>query len=120
MLPRVVNVILGIWLMAAPSLLGFEGTVAAINGRTAGPVIAACAIVAMAEVTRGVRWANCILGQWLLLAPLVLHYASWAATTSDVLTGMFVILSSLPRGRVKEKYGGGWSRLRSGDKTPVE
>jgi hypothetical protein len=52
MWPRLLTVAVGIWLMAAPAVLGYAGT-PATSDRIAGPVVAAIGIVAASTVTRG-------------------------------------------------------------------
>ncbi|MCB0107777.1 MAG: SPW repeat protein [Caldilineaceae bacterium] len=109
MIARVVNVLLGIWLMAAPNLLGY-GTPASTNDRIVGPLIITFATVAMWEATRSVRWANLPLGLWLLLAPWLLAYSSTALINS-MTVGLVVALLSLVHGEISGRYGGGWRSL---------
>lgn len=66
----ILNALLGIWLMAAPAALHYAG-VASVNDRIVGPVATECAIIAISEVTRPVRWGNVALGLWLVIAPWI-------------------------------------------------
>lgn len=106
---RGVNVALGIWLMAAPTVLGFSG-VARTNDRIVGPVVAACAIIALHEVGRPLRRVNQLLGLWLLLAPWVLGYGFVPLLNSTVV-GLLLMSCSLVRGASRQQLGGGWSSL---------
>jgi hypothetical protein len=99
---------IGIWLTAAPAIIGFDG-VAATNCFIVGPVIATMACVAIAEVTRPVRRANYVLGGWMALAPFVLGFQGRALVVS-VVSGAAVIVLSRFHGRVATRYGGGWKR----------
>ncbi|HET7274211.1 MAG TPA: hypothetical protein VFI91_03490 [Longimicrobiaceae bacterium] len=111
MWPRIVNAILGIWLMAAPAVLGYTEP-AATSDRIAGPLIAMAAIVAISGATRPVRRVNAALGVWLILAPLILGYG-WTPAINSVAVGAVVAALSLIRGTVSDTFGGGWSALWS-------
>lgn len=107
---QVINMLLGIWLMASPSVLGFEGT-AADNDYIAGPVIASFALIAWWEATRVVRLYNLPIGLWLLIAPWVLGYSEDAATINDMVVGALVASLSLVKGKIEGHYGGGWRAI---------
>jgi hypothetical protein len=103
------SMVLGVWLMAAPELLGHRDP-ARTNDHIIGPLVFTVACMALFEATRNVRRANTFLGAWLLLAPLVLGYPT-APFLNSLATGSGVLLLSLVRGRVKGQYGGGWAVL---------
>lgn len=109
---------IGIWLMAAPAVLGYPGA-ASVHDRIVGPLIASFGIIAVAEVTRSVRRVNSLLGAWLVLAPWILGFPT-AALVNSVVSGIAVGSLSLVRGSVDERYAGGWSSLwraeRPGDR----
>ena len=107
---RILNSILGLWLMIAPGILGF-GPAASDNGHIIGPVVITFAIIAMWEATRVLRKWNYPLAIWLLLAPWVLQYDSTIAIMSDVLTGVCILIFVSVKGNVEKTYGGGWSSL---------
>lgn len=106
---RAANVAVGVWLMAAPAVLGY-GQPAADFHRTMGPVAAAVAIIAMAEVTRPFRWVNVAVGLALLLIPWVEGY-SGAALANSLLCGAAIVGLASLRGRVTKRVGGGWRSL---------
>lgn len=106
---RLINVALGIWLMAAPAVLGYSGA-AANNDRIAGPIIAAFAFVAIWEILRDLRRINMIAGPWLVLAPLVMSYPT-AAAVNSVCVGILVTCFAFIRGSVPSRFGGGWIAL---------
>ncbi|MGE0407442.1 MAG: SPW repeat protein [Candidatus Korobacteraceae bacterium] len=101
---------IGIWLMAAPAVLHYHGA-ARTNDRIVGPVIAMFALVAVWEVTRGLRLANLPSAIWLLLAPWILSYGN-AETLNSLVAGSAVLALSLVHGETTTRYGGGWSMLR--------
>jgi hypothetical protein len=109
---RALSGLLGIWLMAAPDVLGY-GAPAATSDRIVGPVAASVAVVAMSAVTRGVRWLNLLPGGWLLVAPWLLGYPP-AATVNSLVVGLLLIGLAFVRGPVTAWYGGGWAALLPG------
>jgi hypothetical protein len=112
---QVLNAMMGIWLMAAPAVLGY-GEPGLINDRIVGPVAATCAIVSCWEATRPVRWVNLPIGLWLVAAPWILGYGEPAAVMNSVLVGVLMAACAAVRGKVEKRYGGGWSAIfRSGD-----
>ena len=106
---RIVSILLGLWLMAAPAVLGYGGA-AAVNDRIVGPIVAALAVVAVSEITRGLRWASVPAGAWLIIAPWLLGYGPTPMVNSLVV-GLLLIPLAWVRGRVKARYGGGWASL---------
>ena len=104
--------ILGVWLMAAPAVLGY-GEPAATSDRVVGPLAASFAVVAVWQVTRPVRWGNLPLGVWLLAAPWLLGYER-AAFLNSMAVGAALVACALVRGTVdSRRLGGGWSALRN-------
>ncbi|MGH2588398.1 MAG: SPW repeat domain-containing protein [Dehalococcoidia bacterium] len=101
---------LGIWLMAAPAVLGYGGF-AADNGHVIGPLAASFATVAIWQVTRPVRWANLPLGAWLILAPWLFNYERDALINSLVVGLLLMLLASMRSNVDPKRLGGGWSVL---------
>lgn len=99
---------LGIWLMAAPAVFQTEGT-AADSNHLVGALLITLAVIAMAGVTRAARWLNVLAGVWIVAMPWLLSGASPAATWNNVILGILLIVLSLPRGQVRERYGN-WDR----------
>jgi len=62
-------------------------------------------VIAMAEVGRAIRFINILFGVWIVVAPWLLTGAATGARWNDVIVGLALILLSLPRGRVRERYG---------------
>ncbi|MFG0284299.1 MAG: hypothetical protein ACF8R7_07740 [Phycisphaerales bacterium JB039] len=106
---QAVIAIIGVWLMAAPAVIGY-GPPAAASDRIAGPIIAALSVVAIAEVTRPLRRASIPVGLWLIIAPLILSYPAGAALNS-VLCGSAIVGLAQVRGAIRTSFGGGWSAL---------
>jgi SPW repeat len=114
-----INIMLGIWLMAAPTILGYVGP-ARTNHRIVGPLAVSCAVIALWEVTRPVRWGNLVLGLWLVVAPWMLTDA-WAASLNSTLVGLLLTAFALVRGTAgPQRFGGGWSALWRTTQLPWE
>jgi len=114
---QLVNTALGVWMMAAPAVLGSTGG-AATNARIIGPLIGSFAFVAAPQINRGVRWVNVPLGIWLAIAPFVLNGYSAASTVNSVIVGL-VVAALAPIGHTDQAtFGGGWKTLFATDDLP--
>ena len=111
---RALGALTGVWLMAAPSVLGYGGA-ARVSDLVVGPIAASASIIAVSEVTRSFRWATLPLGGWIVVAPWLLG-APAAARVSGLVIGVLLAGVALVRGRLRERFGGGWAALwRRGD-----
>jgi hypothetical protein len=100
----ILSAALGVWLMLAPAAFGTrEG--AADNDHLVGALVVTFAVIAMAEVARAIRFIDILFGAWLLVAPWLLGGFVTGARWSDMLAGVALILLSVPRGRIRERYG---------------
>lgn len=102
--------LLGIWLMAAPSILDYNGAAADVEHIT-GPIVTTFAVVALSGCTRGVARFNIPCGGWLLLAPWVLSYDHSLSILNDTIAGIAIIAFAFIRRKTVQEYGGGWSQL---------
>lgn len=109
MWPRIAVALLGVWLMAAPAVLGYDGA-AATSDRIAGPVAVSIAIIAIAKVVRPLRRVNTLVGAWITIAPLVLDH-SGLATLNAVVVGLAILALSLVGRDYGQEFAGGWSSL---------
>ena len=89
----VVNLIAGVWLIAAPWLLGFtqDGT-AAWNAYVLGAIIAVAAAAALVAFHEWEEWVSALLGLWLIVSPWILGFtglaaAMWNAIVVGVIVG---------------------------------
>lgn len=104
---RVMNTILGLWLMFAAGIFGWSKTVAD-NDHIIGPLVITFSFTAIWEATRGMRKWNIPLGIWLLLAPWVLGYDQTWPIVNDMVVGVLIIYFSTIKGKVENTFGGGW------------
>jgi len=98
---------IGVWLMFTRVTLGAEGAMADADHLIGALVLTATA-VASAEVARPARFLNVVSGAALLATPFALG-ADGAGTAASLASGVALILLSLPRGAIRNAYGG-WSR----------
>jgi uncharacterized membrane protein len=103
------EIAIGIWLMARPDILPF-GTATADCDHLIGALVVTIAAVATAEVTRIARLINIPLGAALVVAALVLAKNLPLVFCSEVACGLALIILSMPRGKIIEKYAG-WDRF---------
>lgn len=107
MIGQLIQALLGVWLMFAPSVLDFEGTPAATNYRIVGPIMVALAGVAFGECTRSVRLWNIPFAVWIVLSPILISSPT-IVTLVSVATGSAMLILCFVRGREEDHYGGGW------------
>jgi hypothetical protein len=107
--PQLCAFALGIWLTAAPGVLGYGGAPAA-NDHVTGPLAAMFGLVAAFEVTRPVRWVNLLLGLWLVGSVWVLGYRPTELVNATAV-GIGLAALACVRGRRGESFGGGWRVL---------
>jgi uncharacterized membrane protein len=99
----------GVWLMFTPSVLGSSGAAAHTEHLT-GALIVTVAVIALADVGRATRFINILFGAAVIAAPWILSGATTGSKWSDLAAGALVILLSLRRGPVGERYGT-WQRF---------
>lgn len=106
---RILNILTGLGLMAAPAIFTFN-KVAADNNHIVGPLVITFAVISLWEINRNVRLFNIITGLWLVLSPFILNFSK-PAFKIDILSGIAVVLFSLYTDNKKNRYGGGWRSL---------
>jgi uncharacterized membrane protein len=99
-----VSMALGIWLMVSPSVLQTSKDLA-LSDYVFGPMIAAIAIIAFAEVFRSVRYLNVLFSLGLMLAPWVVSSSGGICAANNILTGLAVLLLSFRKGKILQSYG---------------
>jgi len=91
------NLVLGVWLILSPWLLGFSGIPSAMwNAVIVGVVVG---LMALMHLRGGPLWeegVNVLLGVWLILSPWILGFsgeanALWNALIVGVLVGALAL-----------------------------
>lgn len=89
------NVLAGLWLIAAPFVLNFEGSnVAQWNHIAVGAAVVLIALVRASDPDHreGMSWVSVVLGVWMIAAPFVLAYSGITeALTNSIVTGVIII-----------------------------
>ncbi len=99
------SLLVGMWVMASPAILDFEGPFADHNN-VAGALIITFGIIAMSDVARSVRLMNVIVGLWLIVIPWTLDINHDVSFWSSILSGVAIIFLSIRKGIIGEKRGG--------------
>jgi nucleoside-diphosphate-sugar epimerase len=103
------SALVGVWLMAAPSVLGLGGG-AADATHIVGALVVTFAVVAIAEPARMTRFLNAVLGACVLVMPWVLEGGAPGWAWTSLASGPALVALSLRRGPVTDRYGG-WQRF---------
>lgn len=104
-----ITAIIGAWLLFADNILGFTG-ILANNTDVCGALIVVFSIVSWAEVARALRFINILISVWFGIAPWVLPGATKLIMWHSVIAAVIVIVLSIFKGKIKEKYGD-WDRM---------
>ncbi len=99
---------IGIWLMARPDILPSTGMTANCD-HIIGALVVTVAAVASAEVTRMTRLVNVLLGILLIVLAFLFAMHLPIIFCSELLSGILLILASIPKGRIVERYAG-WNK----------
>ena len=110
MWPRIINIITGLWLTAAPAVFQFDKRIAD-NDHIVGPLVISVAVISIADAVRNFRYVNTLAGLWLLLAPWIISYDNNIAIINSIICGIVVVCFSLIKGDVDNRFGGGWRSL---------
>jgi hypothetical protein len=92
-----INVILGVWLIVSPFLLGFSGTTLSRSNVVFGIIIAALSLleVSMPSDSAWAGWLNAIFGVWILISPFVLGFATMGALWNGIILGIVVAVLAI-------------------------
>src|SRR5687767_2465623 len=97
MFPMWATLCVGIWLLMAPLILGYQALTPILHDALAGLVVCLAALAA-SQWPRA-RLALAIPGLWLVVAPRVLGHGQADATATEVASGLAVtVLMLLPTG----------------------
>ena len=88
--------------------LGVDGNIAHAH-HVIGSLVLTVVSIAAAEVARPVRYLNAVLGAALMASPFMFT-AGMPATIVSVVLGAGLIVLSLRRGPIRERYGN-WDRV---------
>ena len=89
------NITLGFWLLTSPATLGYRSVPMTWSDGISGAlivVLGACTLSARFDLA---RWGICLVGLWLLMAPLIFWTPDPGAYANDTLVGTLVITFSV-------------------------
>jgi hypothetical protein len=89
-----VNILLCIWVIISPFILGFHSSSAVWSNVVAGVLVGILALLRWSMHQPGWSWLNLILGIWLVISPFVL-FISGAAMWNNVILGIIVAALAL-------------------------
>lgn len=86
------NLLLGIWLIVSPWVLGFtDVTYAVWNAYALGVIIVVAALAALFAFHEWEEWVSMAFGAWLVVSPWVLAFAgTLTAMWNHVIVGLLV------------------------------
>lgn len=90
-----VMLVLGVWLLFSPFILGYAGAQAAWTAYVVGIGLIAFSLVAILRPALWGEWINLVLGVWLILAPFLMLHPSGAARWNHLIVGILVVADAL-------------------------
>lgn len=105
----VLTALIGVWLLFSDPILGLKG-ILAHNSDVCGALIVVFSVISWAEVVRAFRYINILIALWFGIAPWILPGGTSLVMVHSGIVAIVVIILSLFRGKIKEKYGT-WDRF---------
>jgi uncharacterized membrane protein len=96
--------VIGLWWMFYPGNFDVTGK-AANYFTTLGALVVTFSVISMAEVGRALRLLNIIFAIWLITVMDLMRYIPPFPLWNANITGVALIVLSIPTGKIKEKYG---------------
>lgn len=106
---QMINALIGLIIIISPGILEFTKTETNIN-HILGPIVFTFAVISWWECNRNVRLLNVAAGACLIIGSFLFKFQQDAFLV-DVIAGVLLILFSLVKGKVEQKFGGGWRSL---------
>jgi uncharacterized membrane protein len=99
--PLALCAVFGIWLLFCPEVIHPTPHLA-IFDHIVGALIMVVSMISMAEVIRNARFLITLFGILIAISPWLFHDTS---IYHNLLLGILIILLSIPRGPIRERYG---------------
>ena len=100
---------IGLFLILSRAIFGNAMPLAG-SDHLVGALVLTTAIIAWAEVARPLRFLNIGFGLWLIVAPWFLAGGTIGGSLIGVLSGIALLVLSLPRGKRSAEHYGSWDR----------
>jgi hypothetical protein len=103
----VVSVLVGVWLIASPWVLGIHGNLAAVGNCVAiGAVLVSFAMVSLFVPEPWEEWSEMVLGLWLIASPWILEYTALrVAVQNSLISGGVIVVLALWVVSTDDEYG---------------
>jgi hypothetical protein len=87
-----INLVLGLWLIASPFVIGFAGTGLSRNNVIFGIIIAILSLFQISSPSESAwsGWLNALFGLWMLVSPFILGFANIGALWNGIILGIVV------------------------------
>ncbi len=99
--PSGINILLGVWIIISPFVLGFQNLPAAVwNNVIVGILVGLFALIRSSSSYSppGWSWCNVVLGAWLIISSFVLGFVHTpAALLNNLIAGVVIGLLALSR-----------------------
>jgi hypothetical protein len=100
-----VSIVIGLWFMAAPGILGFSGSMADSN-HFVGALIVTFSIISMSEVVRTGRFLNVLFALWTAASVWIFDNPGGIVMWSQLGGAAILIALSFRKGIIKDQHGG--------------
>lgn len=109
----VVSIVVGLWLIASPWVLGIQGPLQAIGDMVViGIILVAFALTEMFLPESWEEWSEVVLGLWLIGSPWVLEFTNVTAATRNVIASGAVVAVLGVWVLLTDREFGGWLQGR--------
>ena len=109
--PRLLAVVFGVWFMVMPAVVGYSATLAGMNDRFTGPILAGFTFLALSPTLRFLRWAELVLAPWIFITPLFIRYDFDGNTLPEIVhvcVAVILVGTVFLGAKTAKSYGGGW------------
>jgi uncharacterized membrane protein len=86
-----INIFLGIFLITAPFTFGYKSSAMTTSDIISGVLLIAFSLLSANPYRLWAPWASCLVGIWLLFAPLIFWSPDASAYITDNIVGIFAI-----------------------------
>jgi len=92
-----INLILGVWLIVSPFLLGFAGMGLSRSNVIFGIIIAILSLFQVSSPSESTwaGWLSALFGIWVLISPFILGFVGMGALWNGIIVGIVVAIVAI-------------------------